>query len=116
MRIFSVFILLLAFASCSSDNNIPKNVIPVEKMKFIMWDMMRAGELAATQYTKDSSNLKLKTTELFEQVFKIHSIDKNKFYSSYHFYEEHPNMNKILLDSLSAYATRQRLELYKKMH
>jgi hypothetical protein len=51
---------------------------------------------------------------MFQQVFAIHGITKDEFYKSYRYYEGHPDKNKILMDSVSAYATRQRLELYKR--
>ena len=84
-------------------------------MKLIVWDMIRGGELAKNQNIKDSGIIKVKTLENFQQVFSIHGISKDEFYKSYTYYEKHPNKNKILMDSVIAYANRQRADLYKKM-
>ena len=110
-----LFFICLFTACSSSDKVIPKDIIAVNKMKLIVWDMIRAGELAKTQYLKDSGIIKVKTLENFQQVFGIYGISKDEFYKSYSYYEKHPDKNKILMDSVIAYANRQRTELYKKM-
>jgi hypothetical protein len=63
---------------------------------------------------KDTLNLKVLTTQAFQQVFDFYHITKEEFYKSYRYYEEHPDKNSILMDSLSAYAGRQREQLYIK--
>jgi hypothetical protein len=112
--LFPIIIICL-FAACKSPNKIPDDVIGINKMKLIVWDMMRAGALAENNYPKINDTLKLKTTKLFQQVFAIYGISKDEFYKSYRYYEEHPDKNKILMDSVSAYANRQRQELYKRL-
>ena len=129
--------------ACQSPNKIPDDIIGIDKMKFILWDMIHAGKLSQIQYensiykrrkdttrihkdslrfrkdtlktNKDSFNLRLKTTDYFQQVFEIYHITKDEFYKSYRYYEEHPDKNKILMDSVSAYAARQRQDLYKRI-
>lgn len=64
---------------------------------------------------KDTLNLKLLATQAFQQVFDVHHITKDQFYKSYKYYEQHPDKNNILMDSLAAYASRKRQELYMKM-
>ena len=99
--------------ACSSPNKIPDDIIGIDRMKLIIWDMTRAGKLAQERYRKDSVHMKIITTEAFQQVFDLYHITKDDFYKSYQYYEEHPDKNKILLDSVSAYALRQRQQLYK---
>lgn len=113
MKNISIFFLCF-FAACSSPNKIPDDVIGIDKMKLIVWDITRAGKLAEMQYSKDSVNRRLKTKELYQQVFNIYNVSKDDFYKSYKYYESHPDKNKILMDSLTAYAGRQRQELYKR--
>lgn len=77
-------------------------------MKFIVWDMLNAGQLGKMGVPRDSSALKLKkSTALYEQVFSIHHVTKEQFYESYQFYEEHPSQFRILFDSVDAYGNRQ---------
>ncbi len=112
MKWLSTF-LILCMACTSQD--IPEDVIGINKMKVIVWDMINAGEMAQEKYGKDSSHIKLKTTELFQQVLSIYNITREEFYKSYRYYETHPDKNKILMDSLTAYANRKRQDLYKLM-
>jgi len=115
MKQLSIFIAVCLFTACASQNEIPKNVIGIDTMKTIIWDMAHADALAQAQFKKDTGTVKAKTISLYQQVFRIHGIDKEIFYSSYRYYQEHPDKNKILMDSLTSYAGRKRSDLYKKM-
>lgn len=110
-----VFILIIgAFSACSSgDNKIPKNVLPVDKMKLIIWDLTQAGSYANYLKEKDTSSKRLNTMYMAE-VLKIHHISKEDFFKSFKFYQSDPSLNKVLFDSVSAYAQRQRAETYKR--
>ncbi len=108
-------ILFSFLLSCSSGDDIPKDIIPLRQMKFIVYDVLQAEELAPLMYPKDTVAAKLKTTGLFQQVFAIYKISREDFYKSFHYYEAHPDMNQILFDSLSQYANRKRQEHYQKM-
>lgn len=83
-------------------------------MKFIMWDLTRTGEYLDIRRIKDTSKIKPSVTFSFQQVFSLHKVKKDDFYRSLKFYQSHPELNKILFDSLAAYANRERTELYKK--
>lgn len=115
MRKYFLYCFIILFAACASYDEMPANIIPIDKMKLITWDMLRADEYAKLQFVKDSSTLTKKTLELYQQVFAIHSITKDQFYESTRYYQAHPDVNKILLDSVSAYSMRQRQDLYQKM-
>jgi len=116
MRRTLLVILVCFFAGCKSPNKMPNDIIGIDKMKLIVWDMIQAGALSENKFSKYLDTLKIKSTEMFLQVFAIHGITRDEFYKSYRYYEEHPDKNRILMDSVSAYATRQRQELYKRMH
>lgn len=112
MKNILVISIIIFFASCSSPDEMPKDIIAPDKMKFIFWDVMRAGELATLKAPNDTSLARKKTAEYLQQVFAVHHITKDEFYKSYQWYEQHPNVNKILMDSVSAYANRQRANRY----
>lgn len=116
MRGCTICILMLCLlVSCSSEDEIPTDVIPVAQMKFIMYDVLRAQEVANLTNAKDSAKAKFRAAELYQQVFTIHKVSKDDFFKSFKFYESHPDKNKILFDSVSAYANRKRQDLYMKM-
>ena len=115
MHKYFLFCFITLFAACASEDDIPANIIPLDKMKFISWDMLRASEYAKDQFAKDSATKTKKTLTLYQQVFKIYAITKDQFYESTRYYQSHPDKNKILLDSIAEYAARKRQDLYKKI-
>lgn len=115
MKPFILLLAIISFAACSSDNDIPGDIIGIDKMKVIMWDMIRAGEMAQNNFTTDTAKMAKRSKELFLQVFAIHNITKDEFYNSYHYYEAHPDKNKILLDSVSNYSNRKRMDMFNKL-
>lgn len=107
-------IILYAFAACTpEDKKIPKDILPVDKMKLIVWDMTQAGAYASYLHEKDTSKKKLNTA-YFVEVLKLHNISKADYFKSFNFYQSHPLLNQQLFDSVNDYAQRQRAELYKK--
>ncbi|WP_026770690.1 DUF4296 domain-containing protein [Asinibacterium sp. OR53] len=104
--------LALLLAGCS--DNKPK-VIPVNTMKKVVWDMMKADELFARERLKDSTmQKKREDIRLYEQVFSIHHITREQFYQSYRYYETHPVQFKELLDSVESLSTKEQQQLSKK--
>ena len=158
MKRFLFFFVTYLFAACSSPNKIPDDIMGIDKMKLIVWDLTQAGKLAQVEYERshldtytkgrstkkdtasrknisnrkkksgdsitvkkdtsvlknDSLSYKYFATRAFQQVFDIYHITKEEFYKSYRYYEEHPDKNNILMDSLVAYGARQRQNLYNK--
>jgi hypothetical protein len=107
-------IFFIACIDCTpEERRIPSDILPVDTMKTIVWNMTEAGEYALYQKEKDST-LKSLNTAYFIEVLKIHHVDKTTFIKSFDYYQSHPYLNKILFDSISAYSARQRTELYKK--
>ncbi len=99
-------IVLIALVCCkkkSSDNEI----LQIEDMKTVMWDMNMADEWFNQIPTTDSLHkTRSQNIQLYEQVFVSHSITKKQFYNSYQYYQTRPDKMKILLDSVSAYGER----------
>jgi len=78
LLIFWSSIFLIA---CKSNNNIPHSVLAPAKMQAVLWDMMRADQLLNSNILqKDSSKEKAaESIKLYQQVFRIHGISKEKF-------------------------------------
>jgi hypothetical protein len=66
--------------------------------------------------TKDSAriNLKMETLRLYEQVFRLHQVSREEFRKSYQYYLDHPAINQVLFDSLTAMGVRMRTESYSR--
>jgi Domain of unknown function (DUF4296) len=112
-----IFIAVISFfwSACSDSSNIPKNIIGKEKMGKILWDIVQADQFSNEYLKKDSGrmNVKVETMKLYDQVFLIHHVSREEFEKSYQFYLDHPDITKLMFDSLSAKANRQRNEMYR---
>ena len=87
----------------------------INEMKPIIWDMLRAGALAESQYPRDTAAQKKERLKQYNNVFLVHHLTKDQFYHSYGYYMAHPDKNKILMDSVNSYAEQSRQNKYKKL-
>jgi Domain of unknown function (DUF4296) len=114
MRLLILLLLMtVLFASCGN-SGVPPDIIPRDRMETIMWQLMQSDEYVNTLVAKDSS--KKSSTErmkIYQQVFDLNKTSMSEFKKSYQFYMEHPDITKIIFDSITAKASRQRIELYK---
>lgn len=96
-------ITLFLFFSCKQKTKIPDNVLPPGKMEKVLLDMLRADEFlnqkkSDTSIPPDSFN----RTVVYNSVFLAHKINQEKFRKSFSYYESHPDMLKIVLDSMNS--------------
>lgn len=111
MRLASFFLSVFILVSCSS-SPVPKGILSPNKMQEIVFDLIKADEFINGFAVKDSSvNIKTRRLFLYQQVFSINQISKDDFYKSYRYYQQHPDKNKVLFDSLFAVANRKKREV-----
>ena len=92
--------MLLLFISCKN-NTIPKDVLSENKMRTVLWDMLRADEWVNYEQNVDTAtNRDKRSKELYQQVFQINGITAAQFKKSFQYYQNHPDQLKPLLDSL----------------
>ena len=83
------------------DNKVPKDVIPQNQMRKIMWDLMRADAYVTDFIMKDSTrDKKAESAKLYEEIFDIHSTTREIFKKSLVFYQSRPDLFKSISDSL----------------
>ncbi len=114
MRKLLVCLGILLLIACSSNDKLPPDILPLNTMKTIIWDMTVAGNLASDKYVLRKDSQRIMTTGLYRKVFDLHKINKAAFYKSYGYYEAHPQELKILFDSISNYGMRQKSLSYQK--
>lgn len=113
MRISHACIIFIFPLACTSkEKQIPSDILPVDKMKLVVWNMTQAGEYALYQKEQDTL-LKTLNTVYFNEVLEMYQVEKSTFIKSFDYYQSHPSLNKMLFDSVSAYSTRQRGRLYE---
>lgn len=105
MKRFAI-IVLIVFVCCKKKSS-GNNILQIEDMKTVMWDMSTADEWFNQIPPTDSLHkTRSQNILLYEQVFASHNITKKQFYNSYQYYQTRPDKMKILLDSVSAYGER----------
>ena len=98
---FASVIFCFLLICCSPKEPIPNEVFPVKKMQAVLWDVMRADEIANYYKAKDSTiDLLSKHIQLYDTIFSIHKVTKEDFKRSLQFYQSRPDLLKIILDSL----------------
>ena len=111
--LFAIFCVIAA--GCSDKNSVPSGILPREKMENVLWDMIQADQYA-TVLAKDSTahiaDLKVERLRLYDQVFRLHDVSREKFQKSYQYYSDHPELSQELFDSLLVRGNKLRSEEY----
>jgi hypothetical protein len=108
MRFSFLIFIFNIFLSCSNAG-VPGDVLPLEKMQPILFDLLRADEYVNNFVLRDTLLKREKeAVKLYEQVFSIHKVTSAEFYKSYKYYQAHPDKNKVLLDSLNSLVNRKK--------
>ena len=101
MKFFLFIILIISNFACIRDNKVPKDVIPQNQMRKIMWDLMRADAYVTDFIVKDSiRDKKAESAKLYEKIFEIHATTQETFKKSLAFYQSRPDLFKVVSDSL----------------
>ncbi|HEV8083352.1 MAG TPA: DUF4296 domain-containing protein [Chitinophagaceae bacterium] len=107
MKIIFFFILVCISFSCSNKYKTPPGIIRSSEMSEILWDIIRAQALANEVARKDSSiNVEFQTKVFTQKVFEIHHVTSSSFDKSYDWYSGHPDILRLMFDSL--YTQKQR--------
>ena len=115
MKSFFILLLVLIITSCSVKNKIPQDVLSQPQLQAVLWDMLRTDEFVLNYIKNDSThNKKDESTKLYEEVFQIHKTNREQFRKSIHFYNSHPDLLKVVLDSLENRKNSIMQEVYKK--
>jgi glycerol-3-phosphate responsive antiterminator len=100
------FCIVCCFISCKN-NDVPKGVLPKEKMEAVLWDYISADLYVKNILSKDSANnMKDAAYRMQEKVFALHHIDRKTFTKSYDWYESHDAVFMPMLDSIAAKQAR----------
>ena len=104
-----LLLVAIILVACNAATRVPEGVIAMNPMKELLWDIAQVEAYATQHIARDSTkNIKAETLNLYQQVFALHKTSKEQFMGSINYYETHPEKQKILLDSLAQYGTRQR--------
>lgn len=106
--------LIISIISCTGSVTIPPDVIPKKNMETIIWQLIQSDEYVTSVITKDSAkNGSTERIRLYQEVFALNKVSKEEFKKSYQFYLGHPDIAKVMFDSIATRATRQKADAYK---
>ncbi|QES89350.1 DUF4296 domain-containing protein [Rhizosphaericola mali] len=115
--IIPICFAFLVFFSCKSNKTENNAVIlDIGEMVPVMFDMMAAGDLTYNDTTQATKlHLRDSTTIKFQSILAYYKIEKKRFFSSMYYYEENPEIEIKLIDSLQSYSSNilQKLEKVK---
>jgi hypothetical protein len=104
-------VVIIIVASCTGKDKIPNNVLPKDKMQAVLWDVLRADAFAFNFVTKDSTKKpEAELAKLQQQIFAVHKVTRESFYSSYNYYLAHPRIMLPLLDTMTNKYTKAKYE------
>lgn len=107
MKILIFCSALFLLYSCSEKQKVPSDILPPEKMKNIVWDILEAKSTANEIASRDSSiNKQASLYWLTREALRLNQTDSVNYSKSYNWYVAHPEIMKIFLDSL--YEQKQR--------
>jgi hypothetical protein len=107
MKLFKPFFVILLFFSCAENKQ--KQLIGQDEMKNILYDLMQVDAYIENVVSKDTAiNIKQKRSLFYEEVFKLHNTTHKDFYSSYKYYQQHPDIHKVLFDSVTGIAGQRK--------
>ena len=99
MRIVAIFLVFI-FAACSS-SPVPRGIVEPVKMQKVVNDLIQVDEYINNFLLKDTTlDIKKKRSVLYEQVFLLHNTTRKDFFTSFNYYKQHPDLQKVLFDSL----------------
>jgi hypothetical protein len=106
---------VLLMPGCADKDALPSGVLSREDMQKVLWDMIQADQYSG-YLARDSAhiNVKLEDLRLYDQVFQLHHISREKFTRSYKYYMTRPDLTQVLLDSMVAMGNRERTEYYSR--
>ncbi len=112
MKSYYRIITIVLFLGCTN-NSSDKIVLPENQMVKVLWDMIQIDELATMRLAKDTTkNVKKARIQLYQKVFQVHQITEKQFSNSLKYYSGHPDLMKVLFDTLEARGVRERKNSY----
>jgi hypothetical protein len=113
--IAGLFAAFCMIAVGCSDKSAPSGILSREKMENVLWDMIQADQYAgvlAKDSTAHIADLKAERLRLYDEVFRLHDVSREKFRKSYQYYSDHPELSQDLFDSLLVRGNKLRSEEY----
>ena len=112
MKYILVLVCASLLFSCSGGDHTPSGILGRQKMETILWQLMQTDEFTSAAFPLRDSihNLTTERIRRYKQVFALNQTSKEEFEKSYRYYMAHPDITKVMFDSISSRANRLRDE------
>lgn len=116
MKKIFVIILILLVAGCS-ENSSSDGILAKEKMQAVMWDIIGADVFTEQFVKKDTlKNARIENMQLQNRIFALHKVSRADYYKSYDYYVAHTDLMRVILDSMTNKAQRERTKMMEEQH
>jgi uncharacterized protein DUF4296 len=95
--VMGLCLIIISMPGCKDKDDVPSGVMSKDKMQIVLWDILQADGLTVQLKQKDPV---LENAKLQKQVFDEDNTTREEFYKSYSWYEEHPVLMEVMLDSM----------------
>jgi len=107
-----IFIILCLFILSCQDKEQPKNMVPFDKMKVVLYQLMKADEYYTRSVSADTAmQFEKRNIQFYKQIFELNKVDRNDFYATLTYLQKRPIEFKELMDSAYELSKREKLQL-----
>ena len=113
----SLFLVIAVFCmiGCSDKQRSSSGILGKEKMQAVMWDIIQADVFTEQFVKRDSSkNARLENMQLQNKIFALHKVTRVDYYKSYNYYIYNTDLMKVILDSMSTKAEKDRTKMIEQ--
>jgi uncharacterized protein DUF4296 len=99
--LLSIGLLIIIFSCARTEKQ--EKILPENKMREVMWDMVRADQYVTDFVLRDSTKKKKdESVKLYDEIFRLHKVTADEFKKSLAYYSSRPDLMRPIMDSLAA--------------
>lgn len=111
--VFVCFLLMLA--GCRNDREIPKDILPMERMGDLLFQVTVADAYLENYTFKDSLvNRDSAIRAEMDKLFLVNKVTAEQFRTSYSFYKQKPVLFREMIDTVHARTLRNQEKIYNR--
>ncbi len=114
MRQLTIYIavVLSMLVACRAE---PKGLLTPKQTQKVLWDILKVDAFTKDYILKDSTkDALLENTKMQMQIFAMHKVTKEQFYSSFEYYKTKPEVFNAIMDSITNSASLEKYTEYNK--
>ena len=107
-----ICLVLCVFILSCQEQDQPKNMVPFDKMKVVLYQLMKADEYYTRKISSDTTmQVERRNIQMYKQIFEMNKVDRNDFYATLTYLQKKPIEFKVLMDSAYELSKKEKLQL-----